>query len=1459
VAIRLGGISWDVSINAASANRAFDKLDAQTKKLKVSLAQSTELFGGLGDRLNVFNRDLAGTQKSLGELSKEFVTVSKSGNEAKKEVAETGVAAKAATPLFATLAKSLAASAASFGALFLAMGGFKTLNFGKEAALLAARVKNLGTVVQNVGRLAGFSVAQINNFEAGIKSLGITTRAARQGLAQLSQANIDLAQSTKLTRIAQDAAVIAGIDSSEAFNRLVVSIQRNDVRLLRNLGIVINLNSVYRKFSQQTGQTVANLTAFEKRQIVLNEVLSKGALIAGTYEKSLGDAFKQLTSLRRKVEEATKAIGERFAPALEFAVLKTSQFFDAFENGTAIIGPKGIALFISATAIVGTLSVALGAAAAAFGALALGMSAVAVVGTPIAVAVGLLTAALTGLGIAIGFTALGWINFKLDSLAAAAALVTIQKEARGTAQAMVDAESTIESVTKVMNANASSAGNNESRYQDLREAAGALKLAFPKLAKEIQGAADSTTNARLAAQRLLEVFEGKLPQALLSTEERLKTQASAVKDLSIRIRGSIADSLTRAKVEDILTKSLERRLKIQRILNAPGSRATSGDVERALARETIKTQEEVTQARKDALTESISIADQDDLRLLESGDLRDRLSKEEIILIEARLDARNMLSQTTAAIAQRDIKTFKDTLKQVEQASNAADQLEGKIQTKSLARLRGTNAAKVRDALATQRKLIAIANITADSLELAAAKSAKAARSAEKQRLADNLEALRAQQKSTIENFLSTRALLGDKVATTLFSEDIKKFAAQIAKVEQEAQSAELTIVTNTQAALQAGIENRERAAKQESAALRLAKEANDDKEQLLRTEEEAIAGISVKASELIKVRQTERKELRLLGFQLEEFVKQREQQIASLKAAGASEAQIKLFDINPEAVLAASDESLKSLFKGLAEASRGIALNDREINNTKQRALKERAEIERKASEKEAARLARETARRIVELDRILKDEEKLIRQRVSLTEDGQRKLKLLTKKGVEDRLALLEKGGKKTVDFIKATQRRIAEGQTEGLGGVLSSLEDFQKAVAQATDAGQLANLKELFPKVIAENIKDAVKALDDAQKKLSEFDDTGLQKKRAAARGEVAARERELTEAGIKGSLFQEQIVRLQRQQRQEQEAERAKLAADVDKQKKRQKALQEAAKNGEDSLTKAIAERTKFLNPENKILGEIVALKEESLRISKEENLEIEKSLTLLAKRRDTLLGALKESDPAAAAEQAKKTEDAEAARRQDQERLQRLEGASSTPTGKGPPAGSPGSLPGQSDAEAALRGTRSGGDLGPGQFKGPKTPDAPKGPSPAAERALQKIEDDKNKTRLALTPGRFQGPKDPTPPAPTPKQDKAEAALEKLRQEQGLANAAGQAQAEADLAEQSGEAVKETVLATEAIATKNAETARLLEDLAKITKGEAADVAENFNAVTKQLLAQAKAGRAAFKRMPTSKK
>jgi len=222
------------------------------------------------------------------------------------------------------------------------------------AAMTAARVQVLGTVLETVGGNAGYSAIELAGFEASLMASGITAGASRQALIQMAQAEIDLSHSTDLARLAQDAAVIANLNSSDAYERLITGIQRGQPILLRTMGITVDFQGAYKRMAAQLGKTTAELTSNEKMQARVNEVMKAGTAISGVYEDAMGDVGKKLGSVKGDIQDAANALGQAYLPAMEGAVDATRDALDWFtqlDAGTQ----RNIATFLGlGTAVTGT-------------------------------------------------------------------------------------------------------------------------------------------------------------------------------------------------------------------------------------------------------------------------------------------------------------------------------------------------------------------------------------------------------------------------------------------------------------------------------------------------------------------------------------------------------------------------------------------------------------------------------------------------------------------------------------------------------------------------------------------------------------------------------------------------------------------------------------------------------------------------------------------------------------------------------------------------------------------------------------------------------------------------------------------------------------------------------------------------------------------------------------------------
>lgn len=217
-----------------------------------------------------------------------------------------------------------------------------------EGTHLAAKNQMMATSMRVVGENAGWTQEQLTGAMEKVRSMGITTAFAtksvtsfiQSGLAQLApSAEVAADQLAKLARTAQDLAVIAGTDSSQAFTTLNRAIGMTSPMLLRQFGIVDGLDAIYGKYAETVGKAARELTATEKRQAFMNRILEEGERVAGAYTAAMGDVAKQAGSMKRYIEEAKVAIGEAFLPIMQAGVKSQTAFWKSLRKLAQDIKP----------------------------------------------------------------------------------------------------------------------------------------------------------------------------------------------------------------------------------------------------------------------------------------------------------------------------------------------------------------------------------------------------------------------------------------------------------------------------------------------------------------------------------------------------------------------------------------------------------------------------------------------------------------------------------------------------------------------------------------------------------------------------------------------------------------------------------------------------------------------------------------------------------------------------------------------------------------------------------------------------------------------------------------------------------------------------------------------------------------------------------------------------------------
>lgn len=238
-----------------------------------------------------------------------------------REVKLLGGATKKTTKIFTKFTNGIAIGNIMAAAATKVMATFKKSieNLEKSiiaAAATAARISALNRVFQFTGKNIGYTAKQLDAYKNALIESGIAEKEALGALQRGVQARFSLNKVLVLGRIAQNAAFVAGVQSSRAHIDLMDAILKQRPILLKQFGILVNLVNVYGKAASELNKTRNSLTATEKRTALFNAVVEQATSISGAYVEGMKEVGKRLTSLPRHVQAAQNAMGKGFLPVM---------------------------------------------------------------------------------------------------------------------------------------------------------------------------------------------------------------------------------------------------------------------------------------------------------------------------------------------------------------------------------------------------------------------------------------------------------------------------------------------------------------------------------------------------------------------------------------------------------------------------------------------------------------------------------------------------------------------------------------------------------------------------------------------------------------------------------------------------------------------------------------------------------------------------------------------------------------------------------------------------------------------------------------------------------------------------------------------------------------------------------------------------------------------------------------
>lgn len=213
-------------------------------------------------------------------------------------------------------AENLGSDLKNIGKIALA-GAAGFVAFATKAAFSAARIEELTFALHAIAKANNISQKTVDETVKSLRGMNIAHRKAIETTAMFVQGQLDLADSLKLAKVAQDLAVLGKMDSSEATEKLTAAILSQRAVNLREFKIITTLDQIYEEYAATINKSASELTDLEKRKAFLIKIFKEGEKVAGTYDAAMQSVSKRFRSLTgRIIPDFIDKIGEAFKPTL---------------------------------------------------------------------------------------------------------------------------------------------------------------------------------------------------------------------------------------------------------------------------------------------------------------------------------------------------------------------------------------------------------------------------------------------------------------------------------------------------------------------------------------------------------------------------------------------------------------------------------------------------------------------------------------------------------------------------------------------------------------------------------------------------------------------------------------------------------------------------------------------------------------------------------------------------------------------------------------------------------------------------------------------------------------------------------------------------------------------------------------------------------------------------------------
>jgi hypothetical protein len=236
-----------------------------------------------------------------------------------------------------TASQGLAAITAGAGIAGIVALGQQFVQLGQEGAQVERVAASFEELARSVGQSSSKMLATLQSASSGtVASYDLMLAANRAMMLGVADSSEEMGV---LMQIAADRARLLGLSTTEAFDRLVAGLGRGSALILDDLAITVSAAEANDRYAASLGKTADALTEAEKKQALINQVISDAAQsvsnqadivddAAARFERAAAATADARARLAQEAAESTAAGAQFWADILQGAL----NYFDATQQ-----------------------------------------------------------------------------------------------------------------------------------------------------------------------------------------------------------------------------------------------------------------------------------------------------------------------------------------------------------------------------------------------------------------------------------------------------------------------------------------------------------------------------------------------------------------------------------------------------------------------------------------------------------------------------------------------------------------------------------------------------------------------------------------------------------------------------------------------------------------------------------------------------------------------------------------------------------------------------------------------------------------------------------------------------------------------------------------------------------------------------------------------------------------------